>query len=396
MVDENGRQPAPEEVWFKRFGFEENPFDERNTNAELLYGYEDVITTLKNYIESDAYVSVWAPSGRGKTIVLNKLKEMFDKTHEFDVVRIPFDGIRSYQDFFTQFQKVAETTNPIVKLFNSIFSGKKEDRIDRKIVKAYPKNGPKKLLILADEIGMLESEFGAIPERDAEDIARTFSYLYNESNTRVVFSSIKPAETIRFFTESFRSSRICSSFELRPPSVAEIKGMLEKRTGNKQLPVTEGAVAYLASESNYTPRLVLQNLNNFLLKYPLKKEMYDQEDLKAFYKEQQVQSSARFVEVKENPDLPPFSKDAIDQLPELPKAVIEALRQGDSTLEEIEKRTGKNKATVAKILSRLALQSDASTLTSRGINSPLVHKIGSGRSVKYALTPAARRVMIEL
>ena len=201
-------------MWYKFYGFKENPFYVKSNS--LVLGLEKEKKQLINYIIGGNICFLNGEAGSGKTSLLKWTKENL-KGHT-----IVYIDAESTDEFFNlyDYMKMHKSFLQFYRVF------------------------PKKIVILLDEANTAD-----------ENLKKALKIAWEEGIIKsVVITQIQDLDNL---SQAFKSRIGERKIELKPMPLTEIYNLIDKRTRGKN-PFTEDAIALIAETADYTPRKVLE------------------------------------------------------------------------------------------------------------------------------------------
>lgn len=361
------------ETWFNQFGWEENPF-KIQPDPEHIIGFVDVRAKILAYIDSHDPFLILGPTGAGKTTLLlwvkaqgeTSKKEVRYVYHNFleeksDVVmRKKIRGLRYVFDrrpVVALLDEVQEMQPETARYLRGLFDS---HRILSLVMASVTEKLPNLEDPLLARIGERRIYLRNLDEREALQIVRQRVFAKGQSNPfdedalRVVFSYadysprriLETCERLCMEAASQGKKRVDADFVtlvLKPkePTLATVKS------------------AVVSPPSGEIKKLVREKLRQIM------------------------QAS---VETGK----PETRRAVLDALSPTQRKILEALRARPMTTDELAKALGITRASAAKQLSRLALNTDAELLKAKGVTTPIVVTKGKDRPVVYTINDEYR------
>ena len=356
--------------WFTKFGWNENPF-KIQPDPEHIMGFVDMRAKIMAYIESHDPFLIIGPTGAGKTTLLLWVASQKGGVryvyHNFlddkSGARLRGKVRGGILGFFDR--------KPIVALLDEV---QEMDTETAKWLRGQFDHGKIKSLVMAgmtDRLPNLEepllSRIGErrvyvrnLDEREAMQIVRQRVFAKGTSNPLD-----EDAMRIAFSYADYSPRRVIETCErLCMEAAAQNKARVDADFTSMVLKPKEPTMsavksAVVSPPSGEIKRLVREKLKQIM----------------------EADSDGAAVQPLQTP------KDKYtDALSPTQQKIVDALRKKEMTTDEVARSIGITRASAAKQLSRLALNTDAELLTSKGITNPVVLQKGTGRPVVYGLS----------
>ncbi|GEM_PF-4366988 len=375
-------------MWFKTYGFHENPF-KITPKPEFLVGYEEQELKAREAITSGDILVITGPTGYGKTTMLRKLEKWAAKQKYRTVY---FDCTYSKSEEI-DFKKLL-TVNSLLGLRKRL--PKKKDR----------------LVLFLDEVQRLN-----------KDKMEELKYFYDSERVHAIAMS-----TISYLNvhESMRT-RVAETVKLCNLSAHDIREMIIRRLKTGKNPFSPDGIEEIALLSSGNPRSALINAEKVCKELHTSFPEGNIGEKEVFYViKGEKRGSYRPVIItdlnKKEPENPesvqipaqnesviatgaeeqpePIQEDIgwaweLRSLSPLQKEIVKVLAESGRplTYEEVSAATKAGKGSVAKQLSRLALVSDSEMMKKKGIKEPVVVKtVVDGKSA-FELVEKYRRLL---
>ncbi|MBI4017331.1 MAG: AAA family ATPase [Candidatus Aenigmarchaeota archaeon] len=348
--------------WFSKFGWNENPF-KIQPDPEHIVGFVDMRAKIMAYVDSHDPFLVVGPTGAGKTTLLlwvseqpsdmryvyhNFLEEKSDAR-----LRGKIRGLRWLLDrrpIVVLLDEVQEMDSATARYLRGLFD---KGRIRSLVMAAMTDTLPNLEEPLLARIGERRIYVRNLDEREAMQIVRQRVFARGSANPLD-----EEALKMAFAYADYAPRRVLETCErLCMEAAAQGKARVDTDFASLVLKPKESTLinikhAVIAPPSGEIKRLVREKLR-------------------------QIMES----DVVQTPSAAP-----VGALSPTQQKVVDALRGNDMTTDELAKAVGITRASAAKHLSRLALNTDAELLKSKGVLEPVVVQKGTGRPVVYALS----------
>ncbi|QQG40302.1 MAG: AAA family ATPase [Candidatus Aenigmatarchaeota archaeon] len=363
------------EAWFSQFGWNENPF-KIQPDPEHVVGFVDLRARIMAYVESHDPFLIVGPTGAGKTTLLlwtatqtnarYVYHNFLDERSDASLRRKVRGGLLGFFDrrpIIALLDEVQEMAPETARYLRGIFD---QHGIQSVVMAAMTDKLPNLEEPLLSRIGERKIYVRNVDERESMQIIRQRVFAkgkdnpFDEDALRIAFAYaeysprkiLETCEKLCIDGASKGKTRIDADFAslvLKPkePTLAAVKN------------------AIVTPPSGEIKRLVREKLRK-------------------------IMESDAGTEIRKTPPATPIVQTVkpatvVDALSPTQRKIYEALRAKDMTTDELARAVGITRASAAKQLSRLALNTDAELLTSRGITKPLVVQKGSGRPVVYGV-----------
>lgn len=356
--------------WFKAFGWSENPF-KIQPDPEHIVGFVDMRAKIMSYIESHDPFLIIGPTGAGKTTLLlwvtsqkggtryvyhNFLEEKSDNKLRSKISG-GLLGLLDRRPIVALLDEVQEINPETARYLRGLFDN---GRVRSLVMAAMTDKLPNLEEPLLSRIGERRIYVRNIDEREALQIVRQRVFAYGQSSP---FD--EDALRIAFSYADYSPRKILETCEkLCMEAATRGKTRVDADFASLVLKPREPTLANVKSTIISPPSGEIKKLVREKLRQIMESNVGEEPATK-----------------KERP---------LDALSPTQRKILETLRSKDMTTDEIAKSLGITRASAAKQLSRLALNTDADLLRSKGIDKPLVVQKGSGRPVVYGLSPESK------
>ncbi|MCD6477794.1 MAG: AAA family ATPase [Candidatus Aenigmarchaeota archaeon] len=330
--------------WFQKFEWSDNPF-KIQPDPDHIVGFLDMRTKILTYIYSRDPFMVVGPTGAGKTTLLKWIQN-----YKGNGIYVNFLGGIDEKELKRQI------SGGFWSRFLGFFAGKK------------------KKIILVDEAQEM-------PYR----ISKWLRAKFDEGEIfSLVFASIN--ENLENIEHPFKDRIGGRIIRVRKLTEEEAFKIVRQRifSQGRHNPFTDNALRRIFEVSDYSPRKILENCETCCISAVNEKIEYINKD---FVEKILGRLPTKTIKIEK-----PRNDSAIKLSP-VQHRIIKILSEGKSTTSDIAKKIGASRASIAKQLSRLALKTDKKLLMKKGITSPLVRTIGSGRPVFYELTEEGKKFL---
>lgn len=331
-------------MWYESYGFSQNPF--RITPSPDIIGYEEEREQLSTAINSRNMIVVTGPIGSGKTSLLRHAMTKHSGIYH-DCSAAPASDF-SMERLLTRCS----------------FFG----LVRRKI---------RDVVFFCDEIQKLD------PDK-AEEIKSAYDAGILSA---VVLSTIDELNIV----DSMKS-RISERIELNYPCAEILGKIIAQRTAGGINPFSQDAVVELVKRSQNNPRLTLINAERVCKAVYATHNSPNSITAEIIALHLRGQPRAEKKPVLQEPGVFGPAEKLKARLSPLQYAIVAAISESNTALtyEDLVKAVGKEKGSIAKQLSRLALISDVELMGRKGVSEPIVvKKTRQGKPV-FDLTDEAR------
>ncbi len=353
-------------VWYENFDYDRNPFVVR-PDEKTFVGYRDIIKKVAEGIASEDVIIIRGETGSGKTTLLKYL---------FSKIRHPLTPI--YYNAIEEKFDMKKITGDKKGFLETVLNLQKERK--------------KNIILLVDEAHKLRDE----------EIERIKAGYDSGVFRSLIIATTEPLENLpRSLVD-----RATTILELRAMTTDEAWSMIEQRLNGMPNPFQKESLDLIVRYANGNPRRIFKTCELVLKELPVKysdlptyilpehvSEILginnNDEQVKVEEKTEKTSEEHEEYEI-EDIDL---GSDLLNSLSPLQKRIIHALKEGPLTYDELEKKVGAKRSTLAKQISRLSMSSDPELLMKKGITRPLVEKVGTNGSTKIKLTEYAKSLL---
>ncbi|GEM_PF-1395447 len=355
-------------VWYENFDYDRNPFVVRPDESSFV-GFRDIVKKVAESIASEDVIIVKGGIGSGKTTFL---KYLYSKMKD-PLTPVYYNAIEERFDI----HKLTERDKSFV---DALFHLEKQKA--------------KNIILLVDEAHKLKPH----------EIERIKAGYDSGLFRALVIGTSRPIEELpRSLVD-----RATTVIEIRPMTTEEAWAMIEKRLNGLPNPFHRDSIATIVAYSKGNPRRILktcaQVLREISTRYPeiptyiLPEHVSDVLGISVKEEKEKtseyVQPESEVKEIRRVPDEDiDLGNELLNALSPLQKRIILALKDNEMTYDELEAATGTSRATLAKQVSRLCMASDPEILKKKGINRPLLEKVGTNGSTKIKLTEYAKSLL---
>lgn len=350
------------DVWFKKYGWKSNPF-KVNPDPKRLVGFSDLKSDLITYMMSHDCCLLLGSTGAGKTTLLRWLKNNAE--------------LNAKIYYFT---------------FNR--------EIDRKEIENRIKRGFLSRLFSRKGTILLLDEAQDMPE----SVGKWLKAEYDEGNIQAMVISAISRDILSNLDGSLLDRVGDREVRTRKLKRSEAEELIDKRvlSVGEENPFTDEALIRIFRTANFFPRKILELAERVCIEHVRNRkeggEIPASSVRKALGEEEVHLPSMRITpprtEKSEDKDFPDDLEKIMHDLTPTQRSIIRILSQENLSTQELAERMDRNRSTVSKELSRLALRSDEESMRKKGIESPVVERKGSGRPVIYGLASQYKRLFV--
>ena len=311
---------SSEEIWFKRFGWSDNPFKIR-PDSENLVGFLDVRTKLLSHVHSESPVILLGPTGTGKTTILKWLQEQKNAVY---INMLDFDE----KDFKKQ---ISGFKTKLKRIFGS------------------------KHVVLLDEAH-------ATPPEVSEWVRAKYDKGEIDS---LVMAMVH--DELKNFSEAFVDRVGTRKMEMRTVTEEEAFKIVRQRifSQGSEDPFTTKALKHIINFSDYHPRKILENCEKCCIHAHWNEMRYIDERFakKILGAKPKIKQTKRIKsqskENKKTKEIPSKSKSSLSPTQQ---KIIDLLSKKNLTTKEIASEIDISRASAAKQISRLMLRTDKKSM----------------------------------